>query len=184
MTIVGEAYTESRPMVAASEPYIEALPAHLLFADPTYQRDLDTRRAVEMAGTFDRRLLGVLDVSRRDDGRYAILDGQHRHATVVAVTPLAHVVCNVYEGLTVEDEARLFHELNQKRKALSWWDTWTMQFHDPAGAQAVPDQAAQAQPAPRRRRRRRARRLDRRAGHPRAADRRPSTNGTGRPRSP
>lgn len=105
--------------------YVTALMAGELFADPSYQRDVDPRRVEKMAAAFDRRLLGVLEVSDRGDGRYAILDGQHRHALVLRVLDETFVlVCQVYEGLTVEDEAGLFHEVNARRKALSFWDKW------------------------------------------------------------
>lgn len=117
--------TETR--LPADGPYIDAVLAGRLHADRVYQRDLDKGRIARMAAAFDRRLLGVLEVSKRADGSYAILDGQHRHAAVLEADPLGHaspVVCQVYEGLTIEDEARLFHEINIGRKTLSWWDRW------------------------------------------------------------
>lgn len=109
----------------ARAPYVMAIRAGDLFADPVYQRDAEPKRVRKMADDFDPRLLGVIDVSAREKGRYAILDGQHRHALVVAVhgvdTP---IVCQVYEDLTVDEEARLFHEINVRRKALNFWDRW------------------------------------------------------------
>jgi hypothetical protein len=111
--------------MTAPAPYVIAIRASDLFADHTYQRDVDPKRVRKMADDFDPRLLGVIDVSARMGGRYAILDGQHRHALIIeargADTP---VVCQVYEGLTLDDEARLFHEINVRRKALNFWDRW------------------------------------------------------------
>lgn len=105
--------------------YVTALMAGELFADPAYQRDIDVRRVERMAVEFDRRLLGVLEVSDRGGGRYAVLDGQHRHALVLRVLDeTAVLVCQVYEGLTPADEARMFHEVNARRKQLSFWDKW------------------------------------------------------------
>lgn len=111
---------------AAGGPYVMALRAKDLFADPTYQRDVDLRRVRAMAAEFDPRLLGVIDVSSRDGGfRFAILDGQHRHALLLEVSGAdTPIVCQVYEGLSVDDEARLFHEINVRRKALNFWDRW------------------------------------------------------------
>lgn len=106
------------------EWYMASVEPGDLFADPAYQRDLDQRRVKSMAATFDHRLLGVLEVSARADGRYAILDGQHRHAVVLLAAPGRSLVCQVYEGLSIEAEARLFHEINMRRKTLSWWDKW------------------------------------------------------------
>jgi hypothetical protein len=111
--------------MTAPAPYVIAVRAADLFADRTYQREVDPKRVRAMAGDFDPRLLGVIDVSARGGSRYAILDGQHRHALVVDVrgqdTPM---VCQVYEGLTLDEEARLFHEINVRRKALNFWDRW------------------------------------------------------------
>ncbi len=36
----------------------------------------------------------------------------------------AHLVCQVHTGLGIEDEARLFYEIDTGRKTLSWWDRW------------------------------------------------------------
>src|SRR4051812_48374674 len=100
-------------------PYVLALRARELFADPAYQRDAQAKRVARMAAEFDQRLVGVLEVSKRPDSRFAILDGQHRHAAVLQVQGAdALLVCQVYEGLTEQDEARLFREINARRKAL------------------------------------------------------------------
>ena len=110
---------------ATTDPYIAALRAGDLFADPAYQRDLDATRVERMSSELDRTLLGVLEVSARDDGRYAIIDGQHRWAVVrFAGGDDAHLVCEVHTGLSIEDEARLFYEIDTHRKTLSWWDPW------------------------------------------------------------
>jgi hypothetical protein len=106
-------------------PYVLALRARELFADPAYQRDAEAKRVARMAAEFDQRLVGVLEVSKRPDSRFAILDGQHRHAAVLQVQGAdALLVCQVYEGLTEQDEARLFREINARRKALNFWDRW------------------------------------------------------------
>jgi hypothetical protein len=111
--------------VSAPGPYVLALRARELFADPAYQRDVDPKRVAKMAAEFDRRLVGVLEVSKRPDTRFAILDGQHRHATLLQVEgDDALLVCQVYEELTEQDEARLFHEINARRKQLNFWDRW------------------------------------------------------------
>lgn len=108
-------------------PYVMALQASALFADQTYQRDLDMARVRSMAAQFDPRLLGVLEVSDRGDETFAVLDGQHRLQTVLLAHPDqgdAFVVCQVYSGLSVEAEARLFHQINKQRKPLTWWHEW------------------------------------------------------------
>lgn len=114
------------PPIDLPAPYIAALACRDLFADVTYQRDLDKHRRERMAGEyFDRTLLGVLEVSDRGDGRYAILDGQHRWAAAVVTHGNDfHVVCQVHSGLDVAGEARVFYEIDHRRKALTGWDRW------------------------------------------------------------
>lgn len=110
------------------DPYVAALPVAALFADPLYQRELDERRVQKMATSYDPALVGILEVSRRTDDQYAILDGQHRwaayrdHAFDTSESP--HVACRVHTGLTVAEEADLYHRLNTTRKQLTGWDRW------------------------------------------------------------
>jgi len=80
-----------------------------------YNRDLkDTQRHAKLlAANFDPNKLGTIEVSLRD-GFYNIVDGQNR---VLACRLVGHemVGCKVHHGLTYEQEALLFHDLNKKR---------------------------------------------------------------------
>jgi hypothetical protein len=120
---------DGKPAAAdEQEPYIAALPIDTLFADHTYQRELDEVRVLKMAANFKLALVGIVEVSDRGNGRYAILDGQHRWAMVrdrsfdQVKTP--HLPCRVHTGLSVDQEAKLYHELNTTRKQLTGWDRW------------------------------------------------------------
>lgn len=114
--------------ITETEPYVTALPIDALFADHTYQRALDEFRVNKMASNYRLALVGILEVSDRGDGRYAILDGQHRWATVRNRTfdqvGATHLPCRVHTGLSVDQEAKLYHELNTTRKQLTGWDRW------------------------------------------------------------
>ena len=83
-----------------------------------YNRDLKNtqRHAKLLAVNFDESKLGTVEVSLRD-GFYHIVDGQNR---VLACRLVGHktVGCKVHHGLTYEQEAALFHDLNKKRFAL------------------------------------------------------------------
>lgn len=109
-------------------PYVQAVSVADMFADPTYQRDCDTRRAKSMAAQWDPRLVGVLDVSDRGEHtttpRFAIVNGQHRWAAAVMVDASMHLVANVHTGLTVVEEAKLFDDIDRKTRALTTWDRW------------------------------------------------------------
>lgn len=109
----------------AAQPYIAALRAGDLFADRAYQRNLDTTRVDHMSDEYDRTLLGVLEVSARANGQYAIIDGQHRWAVARKLCgDEEHLVCQVHTGLTPGEEARLFLEIDSGRRNLTWWDRW------------------------------------------------------------
>lgn len=127
------------PDTATPKPvYIAVLRAGELFIDRTYQRDLNEGWVARRIDTFDPRLFGLLEVADRDtspDGgrspdsgrRYAVIDGQQRHALAVEAstdgedTPLA---VRVHEGLTVAEEARLMHAIDRGRRPLTPWDRW------------------------------------------------------------
>lgn len=132
----------STPVDAHPEPYITALPVSALFADPTYQRDLDPFRVDKMAADYRIALVGIIEVSKRRDGRFAVLDGQHRVATVKArafgsQNEDPHVPVRVHDGLSVTEEASLYHQLNTTRRQLTGWDRWVARRG--AGDQTVLD---------------------------------------------
>lgn len=116
------------PRIAKTErpkPYVTALAAAKLFVDHSYQRTLDHRRVDKMVAEYDPTLLGVLEVSDRSNNQFAILEGQHRWAAAtLAEGPGVHLVCQVHRGLSVEDEARQFYDMDVRRRALSGWDRW------------------------------------------------------------
>ena len=110
-----------------SDTYITSIPCANLFADHTYQRELDVARCKHMAATWDPRLVGVLDVSDRGQKmtpRYAIINGQHRWWAAGFIGSELQLVCNVHSGLTVADEATLFNEIDAKTKKITNWDRW------------------------------------------------------------
>lgn len=119
------AAVKSRNGVHAGKTYVAALTVVQLFADRAYQRELDTHRVQRMVDAFDPSLLGIIDVSDRGDGRYAVIDGQHRWAVILKrFGAKAPIVCNVHAGLSVEQEAALFYEIDHSRRNLTGWDRW------------------------------------------------------------
>lgn len=114
--------------------YIAALRVDEIFADPAYQRDVDTpeerTRIRKMHAEWDPRLLGVLEVSDRGEAfadgtaRYAVVDGQHRWAAARLFTSPPPLVANIHTGLSVADETQLFDRLNRERKSTNTWDHW------------------------------------------------------------
>ena len=74
-------------------------------------RSLDNPSADGIIENFERLAIGYITVSAREDGLY-IIDGIRR---VEALKHLGYVECpaEVLHGLTVEDEARIFVNINQ-----------------------------------------------------------------------
>lgn len=85
--------------------------------NPQAQRALSEAWANELADEFNPDLMGFIHVSHRD-GWYYIIDGQHRvKAAIIFLGDTSQQVqCHVYDGLTNEQEAQLFLELNNTKK--------------------------------------------------------------------
>lgn len=87
-----------------------------LQTDSSYNRPVHLGRVAAMVEKFDPEAIGVIYVSRRRNGGLYILDGQHRVEILRQVGwQDQKVPCLVYENLTIEDEARLFREMNEQR---------------------------------------------------------------------
>ncbi len=103
---VGRGHNRQFQMILASE----------IRVDHSYQRKLNDRDVKDIATNFNWDDFGVLYVSKRSDGSYWILDGQHRLAALRMLDLLDSLVpCYIYEGMTLGDEARRFAGLNMDR---------------------------------------------------------------------
>ena len=91
-----------------NEPKLEWLPLSSLQVDPYVQREYRPNKAARIAKTWDDEKLGVFKVSRRGGGDH-IVDGQHRRGALFILERNDQVIpALVYEGLTFEDEAKIF----------------------------------------------------------------------------
>lgn len=92
------------------------------FADSTYAREFRTSHARQILKEFDWNIIGKPIVSKRKDGRYAILDGQHRIWAInqrmekyiatdddAYFSPEQEILISVemHEDLTLDEEARI-----------------------------------------------------------------------------
>ncbi|WP_434795696.1 DUF6551 family protein (plasmid) [Streptomyces albidoflavus] len=92
-------------------------------AGPSTQRKKDVAWTARLRKMWDPFSLLPAIVSLREDGRHYLLDGQH--STDVAVEkegPDFLRDCMVYEGLSAEQEAKLFLAANRDRKAVKPFD--------------------------------------------------------------
>lgn len=88
-----------------------------LMVDHTYQRPPDEPFIKRGAADFDPTLVGTIDVNAREDGTFAILDGQQRAGMMQLVGKTA-CYCSIYRGLSLEDEAGFFFRKNKDRKTM------------------------------------------------------------------
>ena len=101
---------------------IERLPVDRILID-AYQRTLNNRRVERIAHNFNHAKLGVPVVSRREDGSFAAIDGQHR-LSAMRKLGITTVNCIVLEGLTREQEADYFRRQNEDVATISTYDLY------------------------------------------------------------
>lgn len=100
-----------------NKPSIRDLPVSILIVDVDVQRRLDLRRVARMVADFQPHALGTITVSRRADGSYHIIDGQHRVMTArEARGDSFQISSRVFDGLSLHQEAELFRLLNETAK--------------------------------------------------------------------
>lgn len=92
---------------------MRSINSRLIISDSEYQRTLDYNRVKRIVSNFNPSLVNPVKVSSRD-GRFYVFDGQHTLAAL-KLRNNNHdlmVECKVYNGMTQQDEARLFSEQN------------------------------------------------------------------------
>lgn len=95
----------------------ECVPVNLMFADMAYSRPLNRMFVVRLARGWDRAKAGVVYLSLRPDGRYAIIDGCHRvEACRIAEGDDAVLPALVYIDLSPVQEAALWDAFNRDRR--------------------------------------------------------------------
>ena len=99
------------------KPQLRKVRPSEVITDHRAQRQLDMRRVNGMALDFREESFGVPAVSARPDGTYAVIDGQHRFATLREMgRGNTAVTCQVYTGLTLAEEAAMFRQLNDSKQ--------------------------------------------------------------------
>lgn len=91
-----------------------------LYIDESYQRPISEPRVWQIATTFTWSLMQALWVGNRG-GKLYIVDGRHRFAAacILGSKILPQVPCEIRRTQSVEEEARIFVELTEKRRDIS-----------------------------------------------------------------
>jgi hypothetical protein len=80
------------------------------------QRSIDYNWVAKHVPQFNEAYLGVAAVSLRPDGRFHVIDGQHRvELTKQVMGPNYEMDCEVFEGLSLKQEARIFLDRNDRK---------------------------------------------------------------------
>lgn len=85
-----------------------------LFVDSDVQRSISKASLNKKIKEFDANAVGVLIVSKRKNGKYHILDGQHRFLAALE-NGVEELDCEIHINLTEREEAELFLKYNQER---------------------------------------------------------------------
>ena len=97
---------------------IGLIPVTEMFVDTTYQRTVQSK-VNKISKNWDSNKCAILQVSYRSNvDKYAIIDGQNRWeaAKKAGVT---HLLCQIYENLTLKEEAKIFSEQNDNVTRIS-----------------------------------------------------------------
>lgn len=119
--LLAESIVRNAPRIGRSRKMIADIPLSLLRIDDSYQRTI-SNNVKRLMLNWDESKCTALIVSYRD-GYFWIVDGQHRFL-VAQKLGLSHLVCEVFLGLNVEDEARIFASQNENITRLTPFDTF------------------------------------------------------------
>ncbi|MEU7631722.1 DUF6551 family protein [Nocardia sp. NPDC049220] len=117
-TMVLDHHPHTYPTAEPVATYLTAIEASEMFADHRYQRDLDMARVRRIARQWDPRRINIIDVADRGpanpQGRWAVINGQHRWAAAGLLNPYMALVARVHTGLSLAEEAHLCRELDRR----------------------------------------------------------------------
>lgn len=94
---------------------------NLLVVDKAYQRNESPKLVKAIAKNWKWTAAGVITVNKRD-GVYNVIDGQHRVLAAKELAEVTHLPCIIHDGLTIEQEAETFLDVNVGRNNMSALD--------------------------------------------------------------
>ncbi len=99
--------------------YSGILHPDVLELDLRYQRPANEMRVRRIAANYDPLMRLPLVVSLRQDGRYFVVDGQHRLLAERRLQMRQPIPCTIIKHLSYDREAGLFARLNSNRNRLA-----------------------------------------------------------------
>jgi hypothetical protein len=94
-----------------------------ILSDHRFQRDVGLGRMEAMSKSLDWTVVGCPVVSERSNGKHYAIDGQHRLGAIdLAGFGDRDILCEVVNGLTLDEEAGLYRRLNRNRLGIASHD--------------------------------------------------------------
>lgn len=111
-----------RAPIVSLIPEPRLVPIEQIKFDSRYQKDLRQSVVAKIVRNFDPKRLGVAVLSHRDKALWCV-DAMHR-VTACRELGITHIYAIVYEGLTAEQEAVLWAELNDVPMSPNAWERY------------------------------------------------------------
>lgn len=96
---------------------------NVLEIDHTYQRNAKNARVLKLAKRWNWLACGVLTVAQRN-GRYYVVDGQHRLMAALKRSDISRLPCLVFESAEMRNEAVAFRDANKERRPITTFEQW------------------------------------------------------------
>lgn len=100
-------------------PELAWVPLDAIRVDRNYQRDLRPGRVRQILKEFAWSKFGALQLAQQPDGRFNVVDGQHRHAAAVAHPGVTEVPAVIFVPGEGRAEAEAFLGVNTDRTAVT-----------------------------------------------------------------
>lgn len=99
------------------------LPKRDLHVDRSYQRGAKNARVLKLVRRWNWLAAGVLIVARRD-GKYFVVDGQHRLMAAMKRSDIELLPCLIFDSTSQHEEAEAFRDVNKERRPITTFEQW------------------------------------------------------------
>lgn len=108
--------------IAIAVPEPRLIPVDQVKFDSRYQKDLRQSVVAKIVKSFDPMRVGTIVLSLRDHGLWCV-DGMHR-VTALRELGITHIYAIVFDGLTAQQDAVLWAELNSVPMSPNVWERY------------------------------------------------------------
>lgn len=102
-----------------SRPELEWVAVDQILVDSNYQREIKPRLVDRILRNFSWAKFGAVVLSKQEDGRFTIVEGQHRWKAATMHPAIDAIPAVVVQHKDIADEAESFLAINRDRMAVS-----------------------------------------------------------------